>query len=749
VFAVDEGILQVAGYRLADPLDTFFEKRRLEVGTAQVLDLLLPEFGRLQQALAPGGDAEALLAANLNPFQRKRALPAAFWSGIVDVDGERTLQYTPPPGFNGTLKLMAVAVSATQIGIAENRVPVRGDFVLLPNAPTTLAPGDQTEVSVGVSYPPAPGAQPTTIAFSVKPSAGLTVEPANQSIALKPGDEGTLNVRVRAGSGIGAATLDFLASADTRREKQTVGISVRPLVAYESSPRIGAFDGPKQTLGALEKLHNPLAKRELKAGPTPLILGGGLVAYLDDFPHRCTEQILSQALPALIVRARPELGEVIGPQGDRIAAAIEALGARQNSAGGFGLWTATPDAEPFISAYAGLFLSEAKTRGVAVPRDIQTRALSYLDSMSRDPAQSSPEGLRARALAVYVRTREGQRTTEDIAMLKLALENTLGAKWVDDGSAALLAASLKLLKLDAQAEKLLEARMTALNGGQVALFRFTGFYDPLVRDALSLFLVARHFPELSAKLTPNALGAISEPLQNGHYNTLSGALSVLALEAFASAKADAVKVSLSAVDSSGKATAFGEQTGWLTRGRYTDTAVKLELSQSGQGRIWYALKQAGYPLELPKTPIRDGLEVIREFIGDDGKTTSTRVRVGETLEVRVKLRALGQQAYEQIAIVDLLPGGFELEQPDQIPGEDARIGLGLDGSTLAVDHEEPREDRLLLYATATDTISEFRYRIKATNVGRYAIPALDARSMYEHGVRAQLPPTGTIEVVKD
>ena len=44
VFAIDEGILQVARYKLGDPLDFFFRKRMLEVHTSQILDLILPEF---------------------------------------------------------------------------------------------------------------------------------------------------------------------------------------------------------------------------------------------------------------------------------------------------------------------------------------------------------------------------------------------------------------------------------------------------------------------------------------------------------------------------------------------------------------------------------------------------------------------------------------------------------------------------------------------------------------------------------
>jgi aspartate kinase len=87
VFAVDEGILQVARYQAADPLGHFFQKRALEVRTSQILDLLLPEFSRLAALSAPGGDADGGLGKHLNPFKRKSEAPAVWWSGIMEIDG--------------------------------------------------------------------------------------------------------------------------------------------------------------------------------------------------------------------------------------------------------------------------------------------------------------------------------------------------------------------------------------------------------------------------------------------------------------------------------------------------------------------------------------------------------------------------------------------------------------------------------------------------------------------------------------
>ena len=151
VFGVDEGILQVAGWRTPDPLGFFFEKRALEVDTRQILDLLLPEFQALM-ASAAGGDAEGGGAKYLNPFKRRRDRPVAFWSGVLEAGPQpATFRYTVPDSFNGSMRLVAVAVAADSIGVASGTTVSRGDFVILPNAPLSVAPGDEFEFTAGVT----------------------------------------------------------------------------------------------------------------------------------------------------------------------------------------------------------------------------------------------------------------------------------------------------------------------------------------------------------------------------------------------------------------------------------------------------------------------------------------------------------------------------------------------------------------------------------------------------------------------
>ena len=120
VFAVDEGILQVAQYKTPEPLGYFLRKRSLAVTTLQLLDLILPNFYWTMQASASGGGQGRMkaIAKNLNPFARKNDKPAVFWSGVVEGRREeKAVSFTVPDTFSGTMRVMAVAVSEEAMGV--------------------------------------------------------------------------------------------------------------------------------------------------------------------------------------------------------------------------------------------------------------------------------------------------------------------------------------------------------------------------------------------------------------------------------------------------------------------------------------------------------------------------------------------------------------------------------------------------------------------------------------------------------
>src|SRR5690606_6496339 len=137
-------------------------------------------------------------------------------------------------------------------------------------------------------------------------------------------------------------------------------------------------------------------------------------------------------------------------------------------------------------------------------------------------------------------------------------------------------------------------------------------------------------------------------------------------------------------------------------------------------------------------------EVVRDYLDAEGKPV-TEVALGAEVTVRLRVRALGADARGNIAIVDLLPGGFETVMQLPATGDDDEDGdvappaatLALPGSAFVPEHIEPREDRVVLYGSVGRDAREFRYRIRATNAGRYAVPPIHAESMYERAIRAE------------
>jgi len=763
VFAVDEGILQVARYKLGDPLDFFFRKRMLDVKTSQILDLILPEFSKLIGMAAPGGDADDLLSRHLNPFKKKHQQPVVFWSGIVDIKDQRDFTWTIPDDFNGKLRVMAVAVRADRVGIVQNSTTVRGDFVLSPNVPGMVAPGDEFEVSVGVANNlTGLGGKETPIKVTLAPSAGVEIVGAgDQEIKLGEMREGVIVYKLRAKEVLGPAKLDFRAAYADKAAKIGTEVSVRPASAYRTDLIAGDLDKGSAEIKPLRDMHDEFAKRDVAASYTPLVLAQGLSAYLADFPHRCTEQLVSQGMPALVFGSHPEYGQIRtglskAASDAKSAEALQSLFAvmhsRQNGEGGFGLWTATPVSERYVSVYAMQFLIEAKDRGVRLPGDMLDAGNRYLSQLAGDESDGSLDGLRERAFAIYLLTRQGTVTTNYLAAVQKRLDDSYSATWHDDLAAAYLAASLKLLKQDKEADRLIAGPQKVLTRAVIEnAYRFARYYDPLVRDAAMLYLISKHFPERARALPPAALTNILRPVQRGWYNTLSSATTILALDAYA-AQAGEGKLVLSELHKDGSSAPITTQPGALVRGAFDAAAVALRVDNATDAHAWYAVSQAGFDRSPPTSELKQGLEIVREYTDADGKPL-TGATLGQEIDVHLKIRATETDSAGNIAIVDLLPGGFEpVLTPPPAPPEEAgadaaaaqtaptpawRSPIGLSGSSWNLSYADVRDDRVVIYGTATRSVSEFIYRIRATNAGSFVVPPAYGESMYDRTIQAR------------
>jgi hypothetical protein len=794
VFAVDEGILRVAHYRTPDPLSHFLQKRALSVRTTQILDLILPELARLQDAAAPGGDGEeAAVGANLNPFRRKHDKPVVFWSGIVEVGPQaKELVYEVPDNFNGTLRVMAVAASDLGMGAFDKKTLVRGDFVISPNAPTFAAPGDELEVSVGLANNVVASGKNAKPTLSLATSSHLEIiGPHEVELPIGEMREGSAIFRVRARQELGSASLRFEARLGDKRAHLTTDLSVRPSSPFVTTLQAGYLKNGDTTANIERKLS--AEHRTLDAGiaAVPLSLAHGLSEYLASFPHACTEQLVSQAAPAVVLGKRPEFGFDKAKSEATVANLIDVLRSRQNEEGGFGLWTANPKSATVPTVWALHLLTEARERGHAVPAELMKNGTRYLETL----ASETPDNLadaRIRAHALYVLARNGVKVGRYAAALQHWLEANAGKAWREELASAYLGAAYAILKQDSLAGEI----AAAIKLGAKHTTDYEHYYDDLGHDAQALLLLARHFPKRAAMIGKQDLDGIVAAISSGSYNTFSSALSILALEAFASVAAEpgATTRTLHEVVQGNKQP-LAMAGGLLSHVAFSDKATALVFGSHGDFGSYWSLSQSGFDIEPEKKALSDKLEIVHEFLGDDDKPIG-KVSLGDEISVRIRARALHELVWN-VAIVDLLPAGFEVVMQTAAQGETAEsanedtahasdtssvegaegqesegegggeaesagddeqptpsgaggpglLTIALPGSDLSVDYVDIREDRVVLYGSVGKAMSTFIYKIKATNAGKVVTPAIHAESMYDRSVRARGEP-GNLVVVR-
>lgn len=756
LFAVDEGILQVAAYKTPDPLGYFFQKRALEVSTSQILDLILPEFSQLGLAAAPGGDAEGALGKHLNPFRRKGEKPVAYWSGILDADSTtRELRYTVPDYFNGTLRVMAVAVTDDSVGVHESRTVVRGDFVLSPNAPTTVSPGDEFDVSVGVSNNLEGSGPNATVAVSLETDSGLEIiGGASRNASIAEGREGSVRFRLRARDVPGAANMTFVARLGDASGRRRIDLSVRPATPFMTQLSAGVLPRGDREIRIERQMYSHHRTLQTGASMLPLQFAHGFVAYLSNYPHACTEQIVSMAMPAVLLSSRPEFGYVRSRNGSDLSSLLGELRSRQNDAGAYKLWPGGDEVVEFVSLYTQHLLIEAGERGQAVPGDLVATGNKYLRSLAQRDGNNLTEE-RQTAYAIYLLTRQGQRMAAEASAARKRLAERHRGQWEADIAAAWLAAAMKLMRQERDAQ------------GLIANMRFDAapdelYYDPMTRDALLLFVLSRHFPERLEAVPDNVFTTMADRVTKGHYHSLSAGTTLLALDAYAAAtEGQARNLAIAEVLSDKSIRKLALPDGTFPTVAFSDQATALKFTNGTSLNAYYLIEQSGFDRKPPTQAIKQGLEVLREYTDTNGRPV-TSIAMGQQVDVHLKFRSL-KGPVSNIALVDLLPGGFELVVPT-VEADTPFVEAAMDESgggqraytswqcqvcvghvKASLQYADMREDRVVFYANAGGEVSEIVYRIKATNVGNYVTPPAYGEAMYDRAVVGRSA-AGRIEV---
>jgi hypothetical protein len=734
VYAVDEGILQLASYRTPDPLDFFFRKRALEVRTAQILDMVLPAYSVLQGLAAMGGGGGFdELSRNLNPFKRRQNVPVAYWSGVVDSGPEvRELRYRVPDHFNGTLRVMAVSVSDSAVGSIEDRSLIRSTFIISPNAPMMAAPGDEFEISVTVTNNQRGAGENGRVRLRAVPSEHLSIVGNNEfDLQIPEGRDHTFNIPVKAAGPLGAAHIRFIASNNNQVSELSAFMSVRPAVPYRVSLYTGVIRNRSAEVTIDRNLYEEFHTRDVSLSYLPMGMAKGLSFFLRTFPYGCSEQLVSGVFPFLYPQLFRELGFTRAEADENINNVIRILQARMKENGAIGVWTSRSHDDPLLTVYAAHFLTEARNAGYFIPAAMMERILQACRNIASGSG-SSLHTLSSRSYAIYVLTLNEVVTTQLIESLKRDMGRTAEA---ETGLAGLyLAGSYALLQRTTDAAVLL-GRIKRVMDRDDSL----RYVDDLLYHAVYLNIISRHFPQRLRDISESLLVDMASQLERQFYTTFSANHALMAIDSYMKAvpTAQTGRFTVQEILQDNQRRQLTPAGTTLFRVPFSANASRINLENRDNLNLFYQITAAGFDRELPTAEIKNGIEVFREFLDGSGRPVSS-IKVGDIVTVRLNFRSLSNREHRDVAIVDLLPAGLEAEI-DSIRQTER--------GAWTPDYVDIREDRLVIYGTVTSRISTFSYRTRAINAGSFTTPPLFAEALYDKSVWALRPQAG-IRIVK-
>ena len=702
--AVDEGILRLTKFANPDPVAHFLGRRALGID-------IRDDWGRL---IAPAEGTAALLRQGGGGEEGGEALPlipqviVSLFAPPVQAGADGVARIPLDlPDFNGQVRLMAVSWLGNRIGAAAAEVFVRDRLIAEPLLPRFLAPGDDTRLAVLLQNVELPAGE---AAAMVSTDGPLTLAGPPRLIAsLAPGAKSVETTMLHAeGVGLGHIHLDV-----TGPDGFHVGRDTFILVRPARGP-VTTVAGAELVPGAAVRL-DP-AKDQFWPGTWHASATfGGAVRYdaaallraLDEYGFRCLEQETSRGLPMALL---PD-GAVAGPErGARLAAAVQSVLDRQRYDGGFGLWSAADEAQPWLSVYATEFLLHARDAGASVPEPALADALKFLGNAA-DEAGDKPEDLSAQAYRLYVLALAGKPRAGAARVMAASLD-----RLPTPLARAQLGAALELVNDRPRAETAFSA---ALADPQRRDWGFD--YGSALRDQLAIaFLLKR------SELLPSDVKALLAKLP--------GRLSPDAIDTQEEAWAVAAAAALGAGTPSARIAVNGKTLAPAPLETVTLNGP-VTARNLGETAVWQTLSVSGVPRVAPPAA-RQGMRISRQFFGLDGSPLDLDHLAQNTVFVLL-LEGTAEDGQDHHALaMHGLPAGWEIAgrfNGGDVPG---MSWLGKLSEPLA---EPSTDDR---FAAALDLSADeptFRVavRLRAVTPGTYALPGAELTDMYRPGVFAR------------
>lgn len=727
--AVDNGVLQVSDFKTPDPYNYFYQKKALQVDAYDLYPLLFPEVRA--KLSSTGGDGDLEMSKRVNPMPAKRIKIVSYWSGIAKANGSGEANFEfDVPQFSGEIRLMAVAYKDQNFGSSENTMTVADPIVISTALPRFLSPGDTVTVPVTLSNTTS---KATNVSTNWKVSGPLKIIGGNnQSVSLNAKSEGRAIFQVVADPAIAVGKISVAVNGLGEKFSDETEISIRPASTLQKMSGSGSISGGSTqavNINTSDFIPGSI-NYQLVVSRSPALELTDQLRYLVEYPYGCTEQTVSAAFPQLYYGDMADLMGLNQKQNKlnantNIIEAIRKIKMRQLYNGSVTLWDNQDKEDWWATIYAAHFLLEARKAGFDVDDSLIETMLSYIATR-----------LKNRELITYYYNRNQNRkiAPKEVAyglyVLALAGRSNISAMNYYKSTPGILALDSKYLLASAYAiagdKKSFGAMLPTSFSGEESVAQTGGSYYSDVRDeaiALNALIdVDPANPQIGVMAKH-----VSDKLKNRYWlSTQERAFAFLALGKLAR--------SANKSDVEAEIKVNGRTIAKASNGQWKGEAAALkgnnvQIETKGSGRLYYYWQSEGISASGKYKEEDNYIKVRKRFYDRFGNPiTGSTFKQNDLIIVGISLENAYTTEVDNVVITDLLPAGFEIENPrtKEIPGMDW-IKDASEPTALDV-----RDDRIHFFVDLKNYYRSqvYYYAVRAVSPGIYKMGPVSADAMY-------------------
>ena len=764
LYAVDEGVLSLIGYRTPDPIGVFGAPRSLRVATIEARDALavvtnpFSELG-LDKGLDGGGGGESNV--------RKDFRASAYWgpSLTTDAAGHVRASFKLPDSLT-TYRIMAVAAAEDdRFGYGEDRVVASRPLMARPAFPRFMRAGDAIDAGVVIT---SKGLAKGKVDVEIK-AEGVTVKGDKlRSIDLDANGSAEVRFALEAPRA-GKAKIGFVARGGGEEDRVEITREVKVPLVMEAAALYGdTTHEAAEKLGDLKTIRDDVGGLDVSMASTALVGLAGGMEQLVEYPYGCTEQLTSRLVPLVPLRDLARDYKVDMPRDlDKVVhKTIAKILANQRGDGGFGMWEASDESSVWATAYALWGLTIAKKHQQPVPDGAIKSAVQYVRSKLGE-LDGSAILLASGGFMVDVLAEAGEPDPGRVTWLFERRDK------IPLFSQALLLHAMTLSKSDpASVEKLVSEieGHVRLDGNVARVVVNTGNHYAVLMDSetrtsamvLRALLAARPDHAIAARL---AMGLLAARRGGTWRSTQETAWSLLALDDYRKvqekAEPDFVAhvflgdTELASANFHGRS--LEQPRTQIPAARLvTVPGAALGFTVDGQGRLFYEARLRYAKKALPKDGLERGffvkktLRVVRpeglaEALLNVPEATVRSFRGSDLILGDVVVVTPSPREY--VVIDDPLPAGFEAVDA-RLATSGASVNVDRAASRSGADDEgdddepergyrpssfvrEIRDDRVLFFVDHMSAgMFHYRYLARATTLGAFVLPPTKVEEMY-------------------